>query len=87
MDLASNGALKRAVGGGLGVTVLSTFAVRLEVKLGLLRPLAVEGFPVQRQWHIAHARERLPSAAALAFRTFLHSEDWRHGLAQPLVGD
>ena len=30
MEMASNGALKRAVAGGLGVTVLSTYAVRLE---------------------------------------------------------
>lgn len=87
MDLASNGALKRAVAGGLGVTVLSTYAVRLEVQLGLLRPLAVEGFPVRRQWHITHARDRLPSAAAEAFRAFLHSEGWRHALAQPLAAD
>lgn len=87
MDLASNGALKRAVAGGLGVTVLSTFAVRLEVQLGLLRPLAVGGFPVRRQWHITHAKDRLPSAAAEAFRAFLHSDEWRQGLAQPLVAD
>ena len=44
MEMASNGALKRAVAGGLGVTVLSTYAVRLELQLGLLRPLRVHGF-------------------------------------------
>ena len=87
MDLASNGALKRAVAGGLGVAVLSTFAVRLEVQLGLLRPLRVQGFPVQRQWHITWASDRLLSTAAEAFRTFLHSEDWRDRLARPLVSD
>jgi DNA-binding transcriptional LysR family regulator len=52
MEMASNGALKRAVAGGLGVTVLSTYAVRLELQLGLLRPLQVQGFPVERQWHV-----------------------------------
>lgn len=87
MDLASNGALKRAVAGGLGVTVLSTFAVRLEVKLGLLRPLHVEGFPVQRQWHLTWAADRLLSTAAQSFREFLHSSDWRHSLSQPLGSD
>src|ERR1700676_3267161 len=68
MEMASNGALKRAVAGGLGVTVLSTYAVRLELQLGLLRPLAVRGFPVQRMWHVTWARDRLLSPAAAAFR-------------------
>ena len=84
MEMASNGALKRAVAGGLGVTVLSTYAVRLELQLGLLRPLAVHGFPVERMWHVTWARDRLLSPAAAAFRAFLHTRDWRHALLVPL---
>jgi DNA-binding transcriptional LysR family regulator len=84
MEMASNGALKRAVAGGLGVTVLSTYAVRLELQLGLLRPLRVRGFPVERMWHVTWARDRLPSPAASAFRTFLHSPRWREALSVPL---
>jgi DNA-binding transcriptional LysR family regulator len=84
MEMASNGALKRAVAGGLGVAVLSTYAVRLELQLGLLRPLRVEGFPVERMWHVTWARDRLLSPAAAAFKAFLHSSDWRATLALPL---
>lgn len=84
MEMASNGALKRAVAGGLGVTVLSTYAVRLELQLGLLRPLRVEGFPVERMWHVTWARDRLLSPAASAFKAFLHSPNWRTSLAIPL---
>jgi DNA-binding transcriptional LysR family regulator len=84
MEMASNGALKRAVAGGLGVTVLSTYAVRLELQLGLLRPLRVQGFPVDRMWHVTWARERLLSPAATAFRAFLHSAGWRASLLVPL---
>jgi LysR family transcriptional regulator, low CO2-responsive transcriptional regulator len=84
MEMASNGALKRAVAGGLGVTVLSTYAVRLEVQLGLLRPLQVRGFPVERMWHVTWARDRLLSPAAAAFKAFLHSPDWRDALSVPL---
>jgi DNA-binding transcriptional LysR family regulator len=84
MEMASNGALKRAVAGGLGVTVLSTYAVRLELQLGLLQPLRVEGFPVERMWHVAWARDRLLSPAASAFKAFLHSPEWRATLAIPL---
>ena len=84
MEMASNGALKRAVAGGLGVTVLSTYAVRLELQVGLLRTLRVKGFPVERMWHATWARERLLTAAAIAFRTFLHTTEWRNSLAIPL---
>lgn len=64
MEMASNGALKRAVAGGLGVTVLSTQAVRLELAMGLLHPLTVAGFPVRRLWHVAWAHDRVLSPAA-----------------------
>ncbi len=87
MEMASNGALKRAVAGGLGVTVLSVYAVRLELQLGLLRPLRVDGFPVRSLWHVVTARERILSPAASAFRTFLHSPEWRDSLQLPLGGD
>jgi DNA-binding transcriptional LysR family regulator len=84
MEMASNGALKRAVAGGLGVTVLSTYAVRLELQLGLLIPLRVHGFPAERMWHVIWARDRLLSPAAGAFKAFLHSPDWRAALLTPL---
>src|SRR4029077_5403206 len=84
MEMASNGALKRAVAGGLGVSVLSTYAVRLELQVGLLRPLQVQGFPVERMWHVTWTRDRLLSPAASAFKAFLHSQDWRQALSVPL---
>ncbi len=87
MEMASNGALKRAVAGGLGVTVLSVHAVRLEIQLGLLRPLRVEGFPARRQWHVVTARDRMLSPAATAFRSFLKGSEWREALLVPLAGD
>ena len=87
MALASNGALKRAVAGGLGVTVLSAHAVRLEIAAGVLRPLRVEGFPVHRTWHVVWPRERVSSHAALAFRDYLQSTDWRLKLSAPLSSE
>jgi DNA-binding transcriptional LysR family regulator len=87
MQLASNGALKRAVARGLGVTVLSTHAVTLELKLGLLHPLRTNGFPVKRMWHVVWARERVLSPAAQAFRQHLQSPEWRIGLTAPLATD
>lgn len=80
MQLASNEALKRAVARGLGVTVLSAYAVGLELRMGLLHPLRVNGFPVRRMWHLVWPRERVLSATALAFREHLHRPEWREAL-------
>lgn len=85
MEMASNGALKRAVAGGLGVAVLSSQAVRLELAAGLLHPLRVAGFPVRRMWHVVWARERVLSPAAQAFRSHLLSDGWRSALSTPLA--
>jgi len=85
MQMASNGALKRAVAKGLGVTVLSSYAVRLELELNLLHALDVHGFPVHRTWHVVWAKERFLSPAALAFRRHLQSTDWRLDLAVPMA--
>ncbi|HEV2037974.1 MAG TPA: LysR substrate-binding domain-containing protein, partial [Candidatus Eremiobacteraceae bacterium] len=87
MEMASNGALKRAVAGGLGVAMFSTCAVRLERAAGLVHPLKVKGFPVRRMWHVVWVRERLLSPAACAFRDFLQTDTWRDQLPVPLGSD
>jgi DNA-binding transcriptional LysR family regulator len=78
--MANNGALKRAVAGGLGATIISVHSVHLELSLGLLKALDVKGFPVCRTWHSAWVAERLLSPAAQAFRTFLAGSEWRQNL-------
>jgi LysR family transcriptional regulator, low CO2-responsive transcriptional regulator len=87
MQLASNGALKRAVAKGLGVTILSTYAVRLELQLGLLLTLQVRGFPVSRVWHVVWARERILGAAAQAFHKHLLTQEWRSDLTVALSSE
>jgi DNA-binding transcriptional LysR family regulator len=82
--MANNGALKRAVAGGLGATIVSVHAVQLELSLGLLKPLDVRGFPVHRTWHVAQVAGRLLSPAAQAFRAFLCCSDWRQNLVVSL---
>lgn len=84
LEMASNGALKRAVAGGMGLTILSKHAVQLEMALGMLQTLEVEGFPVRRPWQVVWARERLLSPATQAFRQFLRTADWRLTLPVPL---
>jgi DNA-binding transcriptional LysR family regulator len=77
MELASNGAIKRAVAQDLGVSVVSRFAASLEIQLGLLVEIPLEGFPLHRQWHLFFARDKLFSPAAAAFARFIGDERWR----------
>ena len=87
MQMASNGALKRAVARGLGVTILSSYAVRLELQVGHLRVLQVRGFPLNRLWHVVWTRERVLSPAVEAFRRHLLAADWRSDLNVPLASE
>lgn len=77
MELASNGAIKRAVAQDLGVSVVSRFAASLEIQLGLLVEVPLEAFPLRRQWHLFFARDKLFSPAAAAFARFISEGRWR----------
>lgn len=85
MELASNGAIKRAVAQDLGVSVVSQFAASLEIQLGLLVEVPLEGFPLHRQWHLFVARDRVLSPAAAAFDRFIGEGGWRSALGRNLA--
>ncbi|PWC39950.1 transcriptional regulator [Azospirillum sp. TSO35-2] len=56
MTSSSNETIKQAVMAGIGVALLSRHTIGLELALGLLRELNVEGLPLMRSWYIAHRR-------------------------------
>ena len=87
MELGSNGALKRAVARGLGVAIVSRYAVGLELQLGLLVELPVVGFPLARQWHLVHPRDRRLGPVASAFMAFVEEGSWRDSIGQSLTTD
>ncbi|MCG6941257.1 MAG: LysR family transcriptional regulator [Thiohalocapsa sp.] len=70
MQLGSNEAIKHAIVGGLGISVLSLHSLRLESVGGGLALLDVEGFPIMRRWHLVHWRGRELSLVARTFRDF-----------------
>lgn len=70
-ELGDNSAVKEGVAAGLGIAVLHRRAVHLEVALKRLVVLDIQGFPLRRQWHVVHRKEKRLSQAALAFRGFL----------------
>lgn len=85
MELASNGAIKRAVARDLGVSILSRYATALELQIGHLVELPVAGFPLRRQWHLAYARDRRLGPVDEAFLRFVDSPGWRETLGRPVT--
>lgn len=75
MEVAHSEAIKRAVAAGLGVTVLSAHTVTAD-EPGLV-VLDVEHFPVERQWHIVHRRDRKLPLVASAFLDYVRDEGSR----------
>jgi DNA-binding transcriptional LysR family regulator len=74
MELGSNEAIKQAIAGGLGVSVLSLHTLALDGAGGLLQSLDVKGFPLQRKWYVAYPNGKHLSAVAEAFIEFLLTE-------------
>ncbi len=87
MELASNGAIKRAVARDLGVSVLSRYAATLELELGVLVELDVRGFPLRRQWHLFYPRDRRLGPTAEAFLRFLDEGGWQARVGPGLAVD
>jgi DNA-binding transcriptional LysR family regulator len=70
MELGSNEAIKHAVVGGLGLSVLSLHTLTLEGSDGPVAILDVEGFPIMRQWYIVYPRGKELSLVARTFLDF-----------------
>jgi len=67
MELGSNEAIKHAIVGGLGLSILSLHTLTLEGSDGPVAVLDVEGFPIQRQWYMVHPKGKELSLVARAF--------------------
>ena len=70
MELGSNEAIKHAIVGGLGVSILSLHTLNLEGSNGPVAILDVEDFPIMRNWYIVHPKGKELSLAAQAFLEF-----------------
>jgi len=71
MELGSNEAIKQAVVGGLGVSVLSRHTLPLDVTTDRVSLLDVQGFPIERHWFVAHPKGKQPSVVAHTFVDYL----------------
>ena len=84
MTLGSNGAIKRALGIGLGLTLISAHAVARELRDGQLVRIPARGSWFVRRWNVLLSRTLPPRPAVEAFRVFLHSDAARRAIEQAL---
>jgi DNA-binding transcriptional LysR family regulator len=74
LDLGSNEAIKQAIAGGLGISVLSLHTLALEGPQSQLSVLDVEHFPIERYWYAVYPNGKQLSIVARTFLDYLLSE-------------
>lgn len=77
LELASSEAIRLSVMHGMGVGIVSAYALFNAEAEHLVR-LRVEGFPILTQWHIAHPRDKQLSNVAQRFLEFMLEEGEQH---------
>lgn len=74
IQVSGNEIVKQSVQAGLGLAVVSIHTVRLELELGRLISLDIEGFPVIRQWYIVYRSGKQLAQTAKVFIDFVLTE-------------
>jgi DNA-binding transcriptional LysR family regulator len=74
LELGSNEAIKQAILGGLGISVLSQHTLTLEKDTGLFAILDVEDLPIQRNWYAIYPAGKHPSVVARTFLEYLEAD-------------
>ena len=71
LELGSNEAIKESVAGGLGLSVVSSHALRGDVGAHGVSIVNVKGFPIASSWHVVHPKGKKLSPIAAAFKSHL----------------
>jgi len=87
MELGSGEAIKQAVMSDLGISILSSFSLKLELQSKQLVLLNVEGFPVTRHWYAVSRKGKSLSRAAKTFLDYLQQENFQDILQLIAAGD
>jgi DNA-binding transcriptional LysR family regulator len=83
MQMAGTEGVKRAVEAGLGVGMVSRYAVEPEVQAGVLRRIAIEGFELTRTMNLVSRAQQYFSPMGVKFREFARSYGSDHLLPRP----
>jgi DNA-binding transcriptional LysR family regulator len=74
MEITSTETIKQAVIAGMGISFLSAHTIAMELQVGRLAVLDIEGFPVMLNWYLVHRHNKRLPAVAAAFKQFLIDE-------------
>ena len=74
LELGSNEAVKESVAGGLGIGVISQYALHGHQKEHGVRVIDVNDFPLKSSWHLVHLAAKNLSPIALAFKEHIIRE-------------
>jgi LysR family transcriptional regulator, low CO2-responsive transcriptional regulator len=84
LELGSNEAIKHAIAGGLGISVLSKHTLISDGENGELAILNVEHFPIQRDWYVCYLAGKQLSVIADAFLQYLLEASQTIPINEPL---
>lgn len=71
LELGSNEAIKQAIAGGLGISVLSQHTLAGEGTNSELAVLDIQGFPIKCRWYVAHLAGKQLSVISETFLDYL----------------
>ncbi len=74
LELGSSEAIKQAIAGGLGISVMSRHCLALDGDSGQFTILDVEHFPIQRHWQVVYPAGKQLSVVAQAFYDYMMKE-------------
>jgi LysR family transcriptional regulator, low CO2-responsive transcriptional regulator len=74
MEMSSNEAINEAVEAGLGLGIVSQDTLELKLKMGQLKILDVESFPIMRHWYLVHRKGKRFTALMTAFKNLVQQE-------------
>ena len=78
----NNESIKQAVKVGMGIAVVARHSVLTKIEAGYLRELRVEGFPLQRSWHLVHRKGKRLAPAPMSFKGFLLQHQYVRTMAE-----
>ena len=82
-ELESGEAVAQAIAGGLGIGLVPDAEAQPLIRAGSIARLLVQGFPREREWHVARAKGRTLSLPAELFLREAASERPAEPVAQP----
>ena len=87
MIFDNNEAIKHAVIGRLGISILSLHTIMLEGKSGPVAIVDTEHFPIKRNWHVIYPKGKELSVVAKVFYEFLLQEGQQLSLQLQALAD